>query len=166
MVRVITIRTAVNSHSSRVHSVLGGFLLVSVTALLGKPVMANALDDAEKIIFEWNDSPPEATRSLFFKSVSSLLTLSQKMVTSKELVEFQQDKLRYYQAKIEAGEIEQKDLWPLAGSLTKARRTASTDSQAYNVALEIISREWGGEQWWLVMDLLAEYTNASRSERP
>lgn len=142
------------------------YLLIFLLALPSTTVSANALDDAEKIVFEWNVTPPAATRSAYFKSASSLLTLSHKKVTSEEMLALKQDKLRYYQAQLEAGEIEQKDLWPLAESLTKARRTASTDSQAYNVALETISREWGGEQWWLVMDLLAEYTNASRSERP
>ncbi|CAG0906158.1 unnamed protein product [Cyprideis torosa] len=98
--------------------------------------------------------------------VTDLTELSRKAQASNELVELQQDKLRYYQAQLEQGEIEQKDLWPLAEALTKARRTASQNHQAYNVALETISREWGGEQWWLVMDLLAEYTNASRLEQP
>lgn len=142
------------------------YLLIFLLALPLTTVSANALDDAEKIVFEWNDTPPAATRSAFFKSVSSLVTLSQKKVTSEEMLALKQDKLRYYQAQLEAGEIEQKELWPLAEKLTKARRTATNNSQAYNVALETISREWGGEQWWLVMDLLAEYTNASRSERP
>lgn len=136
-------------------------MLVSSQALF-----ANALEDAEKVIFDWSDSPPTASRSTFFKSVTKLTELSRKAQASNELVELQQDKLRYYQAQLEQGEIEQKDLWPLVEALTKAHRTASQNHQAYNVALETISREWGGEQWWLVMDLLAEYTNASRSERP
>ncbi|MCP4001689.1 MAG: hypothetical protein GY727_12330, partial [Gammaproteobacteria bacterium] len=118
------------------------------------------------VVFQWNSEPPISSKSVFFDSVSKLVELAQKSNATAEMVHLHKDKLTYFRELLESGELEQKELWPLAENLTKAKRDAKNDLHTYNVALESMAREWGGDQWWLLMDLLEEYTNVKRPLLP
>lgn len=97
--------------------------------------------------------------------LAAVAELEAQAVTSHEastMRDFWRDRLEYQQRQVEEGISEPESLWSVAESMQRADLAYAQHEQTIAALQERIAREYGGEQWMTLRDLLVEYANQNR----
>jgi hypothetical protein len=98
-----------------------------------------------------------AVTTAFMVAVGELETLSAAAQEAEIMRDFYRDQLAYRQRQVEEGISEPDTLWSIAETAQRAELSHTQAHQALEAAQERIAREYGGEQWTMLRDLLAAH---------
>lgn len=107
-------------------------------------------------------SARESVLAAFLAAVTGLEELALATREADTMSDFWRDRLEYQQRQVEEGIVEPDTLWPVAESMQRAEILHGQKQQALASRQEAIAREYGGQQWMTLRDLLAEHVKPSR----
>lgn len=93
----------------------------------------------------------------FLVSVSELEALALELAEAERMRDFRRDRLEYQRRQVEEGIAEPDSLWPVAEAMELADLDYAERQAKQQALSERIAREFGGEQWTTLRDLLAEH---------
>lgn len=93
----------------------------------------------------------------FFSSISELEALTLELAEAERMRAFRRDRLEYQRRQVEEGIAEPDSLWPVAEAMELADLDYAERQAKQQALSERIAREFGGEQWMTLRDLLAEH---------
>lgn len=93
----------------------------------------------------------------FLASVSELEALALELAEAERMRDFRRDRLEYQRRQVEEGIAEPDTLWPVAEAMEVADMAYAQRQAKQQTLGERIAREFGGEQWTTLQDLLGEH---------
>ena len=103
-----------------------------------------------------------SVRDGFLAEVSSLRERSLAVETARERRDFWKDQAEYNRRAVEEGLQDPERLWSQAGSLQQAEHALREAVTRLESALVRVSREYGGEEWMSLQDLLEEIVSLNQ----
>ena len=98
----------------------------------------------------------------FLASVAELEAISFELHEAERMRAFRRDRLEYQQRQVEEGIAEPDTLWPVAEAMEQADLVYAERLRRSEAMRERIAREFGGEQWTTLRDVLAEHVRQMR----
>jgi len=133
-------------------------LLIGLSLVFSASI-ADPLDDATALVFEWLNPPaPQSDRPAFNSALSEVISAASASRAATESLAFARDRLDYQRKQLASGQIEEPELWQHARGLVEARQLSKQRLLEYVQALQSLSKRWGGDRWWELRELLVAYT--------